>query len=227
MGFGQMTIPLFISSLPEGMTFAINDITKDVPENFWAHFSSPHAGEGFPRTVQPSEVTSAVAQNHRGLKLGEFMLRTDGAGFSSGQGGSFLVKFTIAGRPTGHEDAAEQNIQGTISIGTSEWGAFSRPDQTNFQWQIGDKSRTFTAKTPTLTYLDDTVIAVAYLPDQKSYIFGLTNEQDAIVKVMQGMVGGIIAGHKVLWSTAAGMVAGIGGTVFAVVAWGASKVDGI
>jgi hypothetical protein len=62
----------------------------------------------------------------------------------------------------------------------------SRPDQTNFSWQVGDNHRTFTAKTPTLTYLDDSCLAVAYLPNDKTYVFGVTNQQDFIVKVMQG-----------------------------------------
>ncbi|GJJ77408.1 hypothetical protein EMPS_09767 [Entomortierella parvispora] len=226
MGIGQMTIPLYVASLPEGMTFTINDVTKDVPANFWAYFSAPVTG-GWPRTIQASEVATAIEKGQRGMKIGEFDLRTDGFGLSSGQGGSFLIKFTIAGRPSAHPEAEIQNIQGTLCIGTSEWGTFSRPDQTNFQWQIAGQSRTFTAKTPTLSYLDDTVIAIAYVPEQKNYLFGVTNEQTFIVKVMQTMVGGILTGHKVLWSTTAGMVASIGGAAFAVVAWGASKIDGI
>ncbi|KAF8938328.1 hypothetical protein EDD21DRAFT_371031 [Dissophora ornata] len=226
MGIGQMTIPLYLASLPEGMTFTINEVTKDVPTNFWAYFSPASSGD-LPRAIQANEVATAHEKGQRGTKVGEFALRTDGAGFSSGQGGSFLVKFTIAGRPSAYPDAELQNIQGTLSIGTSEWGTFSRPDQTNFQWQIAGHSRTFTASTPTLAYLDDTVIAVAYVPEQKNYLFGVTNEQTFIVKAMQTMVGGIISGHKVLWSTAAGMVASIGGVAFAVVAWGVSKVDGI
>ncbi|KAL0948090.1 hypothetical protein HGRIS_010711 [Hohenbuehelia grisea] len=223
MGMGQMTIPIYLASLPEGMSFTIDEISKDVPSNFWAYFS----GKSTPRTISPEAVSEATSKGTRGVLLGEFMLRTDGFGLSSGQGASFLVKFTIAGRPDAYPDAVVQNMQGTLSIGTSEWGTFSRPDQTNFHWQIAGQSRTYTAKTPTLTYLDDSVIAVAYVPDQKSYLFGLTNEQTLIVKIMQTMVGGILTGHKVLWSTAAGMVAGIGGTVFAVVAWGVSKIDGI
>ncbi|BFZ63836.1 hypothetical protein YB2330_004972 [Saitoella coloradoensis] len=223
MGIGQMTIPLFLASLPAGMTFTIDEITKDVPENFWANFS----GDAAPRAIQPDAVSQATSEGKRGVRVGEFMLRTDGFGLSSGNGASFLMKFTIAGRPDAYPDAEVQNMQGTLSIGTSEWGTFSRPDQTNFVWQIAGQSRTFTAKTPTLTYLDDTVMAVAYVPEQKSYLFGVTNEQTAVVKVMQTMVGGIIAGHKVLWSAAAGMVSSIGGIAFGVVAWGAGQIDGI
>lgn len=223
MGIGKMTIPLFLGSLPAGMTFTIDEISKDVPANFWAHFS----GDSAPRTIHSEAVSQATSEGKRGVRLGECMLSTDGFGLSSGQGGSFLIKFTIAGRPNAYPDAEVQNIQGTLSIGTSEWGKVSRPDQTTFHWQVAGQSRTYTAKTPTLVYLDDTVLAVAYAPEQKSYMFGLTNEQTLIVKVMQGMVGGILTGHKVLWSTAAGMVASTGGVVFAVVAWGASKIDGI
>jgi len=58
-------------------------------------------------------------------------------------------------------------------------------------------------------------------------VFGVSNQQDFIVKLLQGGVGAIMTGHKLIWSTAAGWVAPIGGTAFAAVAWGASKIDGV
>lgn len=58
-------------------------------------------------------------------------------------------------------------------------------------------------------------------------MFGVTNEQDFIVKLLQGGVDAILTGHKLLWSTAAGMVASVGGYAVSVVAWSASKIDGI
>ncbi len=58
-------------------------------------------------------------------------------------------------------------------------------------------------------------------------MFGVTNQQDFLVKLMQGGVSAILAGHKALWSVAAGMVASIGGVAFAVVSFGAGAIDGI
>lgn len=226
MGIGQMTIPLFLSTLPEGMTFTVDEITQDVPSGFWAYFSKPN-GVTFPHTYQPSDITEGLPNNKRGAKIAEFALRTDGYGLHGGQGGSFVVKFTITGQPKDHPEALVQDTKGTLTIGTSEWGVFSRPDQTNFSWQIGDAHRTFTAKTPTLTYLDDSCLAVAYLPEERKYVFGVTNQQDFIVKLAQGGVSAVIAGHKMLWDAAAGLVASIGGVAFAVVSFGASQIDGI
>ncbi|CAM6002912.1 unnamed protein product [Sphagnum balticum] len=226
MGLGQMTIPIFLSTLPEGMTFTIDEISKDAPSGFWAYISLPN-GLTFPHTFRPSEITEGFSSNKRGARIAELDLRTDGSGLGGGQGGSFVIKFTINGRPNEHPDAPVQNTKGTLTVGTSEWGFFGRPDQTNFSWQIGDNHRTFTAKTPNLGSLDDSCLAVAYLPDNKTYVFGVTNQQDFIVKVMQGGVSAILAGHKVLWSTAAGLVAPIGGAAFAVVSFGASAIDGI
>lgn len=228
MGIGQMTIPLFLSTLPEGMTFTIDEITKDAPSGFWAYIGLPN-GVTFPHTFQPSDIAEGLPSNKRGARIAELALRCDGGffGLHGGQGGSFVIKFTIKGRPKDHPEAAVQDTKGTLTIGTSEWGVFSRPDKTNFSWQIGENHRTYTAATPTLTYLDDSCLAVAYLPEQKTYVFGVTNQQDFLVKVMQGGVDAIIAGHKVLWSAAAGMVASIGGIAFAVVSFGASKIDGI
>ncbi|RBR06806.1 uncharacterized protein FIESC28_10922 [Fusarium coffeatum] len=207
MGFGQMTIPLYLSG-------------------FWAQISYPN-GITFPHTFTPSDITEGQHNKYRGAKIAELRLRTDGWGLHGGHGGLFVVKFAISGRPKDHADLPGKNMKGSLSIGTSEWGFFSRPDKTNFIWQIEGQQRTFTASTPTLSYLDDSCLAVAYAPDEKKYVFRVSNQQDFIVKLLQGGVGAIISGHKLLWSTAAGWVAPIGGTAFAVVAWGASQIDGI
>ncbi|KAG8354354.1 hypothetical protein FVEN_g7642 [Fusarium venenatum] len=226
MGIGQMTIPLYLSALPEGMTFTVDEIKQDVPSGFWAYISYPN-GITFPHTFNLSDITEGQHNKLRGAKIAELALRTDGFGLHGGQGGSFVVKFTISGHPKDHADLPDQNITGSLSIGTSEWGVFSRPDQTNFMWQVEGQQRTFTAGTPTLTYLDDSCLAVAYVPEEQKYVFGVSNEQDFIVKLLQGGVDAILTGHKVLYSTAAGMVASFGGAAVAVVAWGASKIDGI
>lgn len=227
MGIGKITIPLFLSSLPEGMTLTIDDITKDVPSGFWAHISMPNGVSSFPHTFHPSSIAEGHPSNKRGAKVAEFCLMTDGFGLKGGNGGSFVVKFTIKGRPNDQPQALVQDTKGTLTIGTSEWGFFSRPDQVNFWWQIGDMHRTYTAKTPSLSYLDDSCMAVAYVPEEKAYVFGVTNQQDFIVKVMQGAVSGIIAGHQVLWATGAGLVTSIGGAVFGVVSFGIGQIDGI
>ena len=208
MGFGQMTIPLYLSVLPEGMTFTIDEINQDQPSGFWANISYPN-GITFPHTFTPSDITEGQHNKYRGAKIAELQLRTDGWGLHGGQGGSFVVKFTISGRPKDHADLPDQNMKGSLSIGTSEWGFFSRPDKTNFIWQIEGQQRTFTASTSTLSYLDDCCLAVAYASDEKKYVFGVSNQQDFIVKLLQGGV------------------APIGGTAFAVVAWGASQIDGV
>lgn len=226
MGIGTIAIPIFVSVLPKGVTLTIDSITKDAPSGFRAEMSLPN-GVSFPHTFTSQDVEDGRPSNERGAKVASLSLWTDGWGLHGGQGGSFLVKFTIKGRPEDHPEADEQNTSGQLTIGTSEWGVFSRPDQTNFVWTIGDKSATFTAKTPMLTYLDDSCIAVEYVPDKKAWVFGVTNQQDFIVKLMQGAVGGIIAGHKALWGVGAGMVASIGGVAVTVVAFGANYVDGL
>ena len=226
MGIGQLTIPIFVSTLPEGMTLTIDEITKDAPSGFWSHMSLPN-NMSFPHKFTTQEIKDGLPSNKRGAKVAELNLRTDGTGLGGGQGGSFLIKFTIQGRPDEYPEADVQNTKGQLTISTSEWGFFSRPDQTNFVWTIGDKSASYTAKTPTLAYLDDSCLAVGYVPDKKAYVFGVTNQQDFIVKLAQGAIKGVIAGHQVLWSAGAGMVTSIGGTVFAVVAFGAKYVDGI
>ncbi|KAH7183695.1 uncharacterized protein B0J16DRAFT_386769 [Fusarium flagelliforme] len=186
MGFGQMTIALYLSALPGGMTFTIDEIKQDAPSGFWAHISYPN-GITFPHTFTPSDITedSGTLPLHRWM--GD------------------------------HAALPERNIKGSRSIGTSEWGIFSRPDQTNFIWQIEGQQRTFRAPIPTLSYLDDSRLAVAYAPDEQKYVFGVSNQQDLIVKLLQGGVGAILTGHKLLYSTAAGMVASIGGTAVVVV----------
>ncbi|RFN48744.1 hypothetical protein FIE12Z_6999 [Fusarium flagelliforme] len=200
MGFGQMTIALYLSALPGGMTFTIDEIKQDAPSGFWAHISYPN-GITFPHTFTPSDVTEGQHNTLHGAKIAELLLCTDGWG----------------GHPQDHAALPEQNIKGSRSIGTSEWGFFSRPDQTNFIWQIEGQQRTFTAPIPTLSYLDDSRLAVAYAPDEQKYVFGVSNQQDLIVKLLQGGVGAILTGHKLLYSTAAGMVASIGGTAVVVV----------
>ncbi|KDQ16353.1 hypothetical protein BOTBODRAFT_31040 [Botryobasidium botryosum FD-172 SS1] len=226
MGIGKMTIPLYLTTLPEGMTFTLTSVSRDVPNGFWAH-ESLASNITLPHTFQHSDIVTGRDTNKRGARVGDFSLMTDGSGLHGGQGGSFVLKFTIAGRPNDHPEAPAQNTEGTLTIGTSEWGFFSRPDQTNFSWQIGDQHRTYTAKTPTLVYLDDSCLAIAWLPDQKIYVFGVDNQQDFIVKLMQGGVSAILAGHKVAWSTAAGSVAAFGGVAVAVVTFGAGYIDGI
>lgn len=226
MGLGTMTVPLYVTTLPEGMSLTVDDITKDEPSGFKASISQA-TDSSWPQTITHSDVTEGYAVSKRGAKVADIRFWTGGSGFGGGQGASVVVKFTISGRPVEDPDAPEQNATGTLIIGNSEWGFFSRPDKTNFVWQIGSQSRTFTAPTPTLTYLDDSCMAVAYAPDDKTYAFGVTNQQDFIVRLMQNAVSGIIAGHKGLWKTAAGMVASIGGVAFDVVSFGVGKLDGI
>lgn len=229
MGIGQMTIPLYLSALPEGMTLTIDEIVKNEPAGFWAHISQPHEVPSFPHTFRASDVAAGQPSNQRGAKIAELCLRTGGAtGLGGGQGGSFLLQFTLRGRPAAHPDApALQDVRGTLAVGTSAWGVFSRPDETSFAWEIEGRPHTFSAPTPTLGYLDDACLAVAYVPEEKKYVFGVSNQQDFIVKVMQGGVSGIIEGHKVLWSTAGGMVAAIGGVAVGVVEFGVGALDGM
>lgn len=226
MGVGRMTIPLFLSTLPEGMSFTVDEINMNVPSGFWGLIGGLPSGFTFPHTYTASDIAEGQPSNKRGAKIATLELATDGV-FQSGNGGSFVVKFTISGRPDAYPDLPVKTTKGTLTVGTSQWGWFSRPDQTNFSWQIGEQHQTYTAKTPTLTYLDDSCLAVAYFPDQKDYVFGVNNQQDFLVKLMQGAVGGIIAGHKAVWSVAAGWVAPIGGIAFSVVSFGASAIDGV
>jgi len=224
MGIGKMTIPLFLSTLPEGMTFTIDEFNPNVPKDFYAHITLPN-GITYPHTFTPSEIAAGSPSNHRGAKIAELILQTESA-FTSGQGASFLIKFTISGKPKDQPDAPVQNAKGTLTIGTSEWGTFTRPDQTTFSWQIGDQHQTYTAKTPTLTYLDDSCLVVGYVAAQKGYVFGVTNQQDFLVKLMQGGISGIIAGHKALYTLALGWVMPFPGALVGVVTFGASFVDG-
>ena len=229
-GFGKMTIPLWIASLPKNMTFTITDITPVQPKGMTAFYNLGR-GVKLPISITGDAVSTALANKNTpyGVSVGEFSLMTGNSGFGGGQGGSFNIKFNIAGLPPAAASAnlPAQNINGQLTIATSEWGFFARPDQTIFTWTVGSGgSGTYSAKTKTLTYLDTTVLAVAYLPDTTQYVFGLTNTQTTIVKIAQAMVGGIIEGHKALWSYGAGLVVGIGGTVFSVVAWAASSLNG-
>jgi hypothetical protein len=56
-------------------------------------------------------------------------------------------------------------------------------------------------------------------------VFGIRNQQDFIVKLMQGGMNTILAGYKILYSMAAGSVCPIGGTMIAVVTFGANFMD--
>lgn len=225
MGIGQMTIPLYLSALPEGMTLTIDEVIPNTPPGMYTHFVEPYKIT-IPHTFTTQEINADRPSNNRGAKILEFKLRTDGA-FDSGQGGSFLVKFTIKGRPDEYPDAEVQNTQGTLTIGTSEWGRIYRPDQTNFVWTIGDQSQTYSAKTPTWTYLDDSVIIVSYVPENKAYVFGVTNQQDFLVKIMQQAVAGISIGHKILWTKVGTMIALPAGVIVGVVTFGADVVNSL
>ncbi|KAF9343815.1 hypothetical protein BGX34_006337 [Mortierella sp. NVP85] len=231
MGIGQLGIPLYLASLPDGMTFTINEVTQNVPTNFWA--STDRIGE-LPRTIKASDVATACKSDPRGTYIGGFELRTGGFGLSSGQGGSFLVKFTISGRPSAYPDVAPQDMQGALSIGTSKWGTFSRPDKIVFQWQIAGTSSTFTADVPMLTSPDNSLINIGYAPDKSNYVITISSQQSTIIKILQGMIGGIFAGHAAIWSYGAGLAAATVGTAtavgtaaYAAVAWAAHKTDGI
>ena len=219
-----MTILLYIAAIPKGMTFTIDEINPTTPSGMWTNMS-PYS-TSFPQTYTAQEIADGKPSNHRGAKVCELMLRTAST-FDSGPGGSFLLKFTIKGRPDEYPDADVQDTKGQLTIGTTEWGRFSRPDQTTFSWTIDGRSQTYTAKTPTLTYLDDSCMLLSYVPESKAYVFGVTNQQDFLVKLTQGAVGAIVTGHKFLWSSAAGLVTSIGGAVVGVVAFGASRIDGI
>ncbi|KAK8061646.1 hypothetical protein PG994_008012 [Apiospora phragmitis] len=114
-----MTIPLFISALPEGMPLTIDEISKDEPAGFWAHISLPNA-ISFPHTFRQSDIAAGLPNNQRGAKVAELQLGTGGSGLGGGQGGSFLVKFTLNGRPDAHPNAHElRDVQGRLTIGTS------------------------------------------------------------------------------------------------------------
>lgn len=119
-----MTIPLYLSALPEGMSFTVDDIKKEEPSGFWAHISYPN-GITFPHTFKLSDITEGQHNKLRGAKIADIALRTDGWGLHGGQGGSFVVKFTISGQPKDHADLPAQNMTGSLSIGTSAWGIIS------------------------------------------------------------------------------------------------------
>lgn len=212
---GVMRIPLYLGVLPPNMTFTIDEITETVPKGMRAY----RGARPLPIKVSADEVATATKAGQRGVQLGTYELATTSA-LGGGQGASFLIKFTIAGRPSEANGTAVQDVKGTVTIGTSEWGTFGRPDNTIFNWQIANSPHgVYTAKTPTLTYLQDTVIAIAYAPENKAYMMGMTNQAPAIVKLMQTAVGGIVAGHALLWGAAAGMVGTIAGVAMNVVIW--------
>lgn len=135
---------------------------------------------------------------------------------------------------------AEAHITGTLTIGTSTWGLFTRPDKTNFFWTIDgvkplpgpdgtptSSHGTFTADTPYLGYLEDSCITVTAIPEKGAYGLGVSNQQDLLVKILQGAVPAIMAGHLLVWGHAAGWVIASGATVVKAVVWVAEKSDKI
>ena len=240
-----MTIKSIDADTPKGM-FTYNQYKIGLPKTFTVspfYISQTPHNPLLRSTIlifpQSADIASQLPNNNRGAKIAELLLQTDGA-FDSGNGGSFLLKFSINGRPTAHPEAEECNVTGTLHIGTSEWGTISRPDTTTFAWTIDAKKaadapdgsatslhRTYTADTPTLGYLQDSCITFGYDAELKAYAFGLSNQQDLLIKILQGGVGGIITGHKLLWTAAAGWVLPFGGPAVGVVVWVASKVDGL
>lgn len=224
MGIGQMTIPLFISNIPAGMSITIHSITPTTPSNMWSHMTFP-GGLTLPHTFTAADIEASRPSNNRGSQIVELQLRTNGA-FDSGDGGSFHLTFSISGRPDEFPDAELlANKPGTLTISTSKWGKLARPDQTHFVWVIDGASETYSEDTPTLTYLDNSCILLSWHPEKKAYVFGVTNQADFVVGLMQNAVSLILTGHNVLWATAGGWVCSIGGTAVKVVAFGAAFVN--
>ena len=53
----------------------------------------------------------------------------------------------------------------------------------------------------------------------------MNNEQDWLVKILQGAVPAIMAGHVLLWSTVGGWVMPFGKAAVGVVVWAAGQTD--
>lgn len=253
MGIGKMVVPLFLSTLPEGMTFTIASLDANTPSGMYTYnmftLGLPHTYSVRISTSifkhdhtdlrQASDISSGATNNKRGAKLAELTMACDGA-FNSGTGGSYLMKFMIKGRPTAHPEMPEAHISGTLTVSTSDWGTFSRPDTTHFNWtidgvkpllgpegQASSNHGTFSASTPYLGYLEDSCITVLAIPDKGAYAFGVANQQDLLVKVLQLSVPAILAGHVLAWGYAAGWVIAGGAGVVKAVVWVAEKADKI
>ncbi|KAL0942737.1 uncharacterized protein CTRU02_200623 [Colletotrichum truncatum] len=223
-----MRIPLYVGMLPPNMTLTIDKIIETKPSgvDLWE--------EGVPKL--PFTITSAQAETNRnkgwrGVRIGDFVSSMSGFGLGKNAGGVFDIRYTIAGRPDEAAGTGVQNIQGWLTISTSDWGILGRPDTTNFQWKVGESSvETYVADTPDLTYLDDTVITVVYVPESKEYMVGVTNQADTIVKFMQTAVKGILTLHEVavdgVIDLAGGHVAAVAaGLGMKAVSWAAEEIS--
>ncbi|KAL0934131.1 uncharacterized protein CTRU02_210930 [Colletotrichum truncatum] len=210
-GIGRLKYPLYLTTLPKNMTFTLNEIAKNIPKGMEAWVED---GKKLPYTVSNADVEAAKKRGAKGVLLGRFAMQTGGSGFGGGTGSSFNIKYTISGRAPEAAGTAVQKTPGTLTISTSDWGVFGRPDTTTFSWNVGQSGwGTWTAKTPTLVSPDDAFIAVAYVPKMKAYIFSLTTDTDSITKFMRGMVGAVLTLHEVVLSAGSsslGTVASLG-----------------
>jgi hypothetical protein len=119
------------------MSFTVDEIKQDVPSGFWAHTSFPH-GITFKHTFQSSDITKGLPNNKRGVKIAD-LLRADGFRLHGGQGGSFVIQFTIKGQPKDHAETPVQDTQGILFAPTQLFLRLAR----NFSYIKLEKSFIF------------------------------------------------------------------------------------
>ncbi|EFQ25706.1 hypothetical protein CGRA01v4_02221 [Colletotrichum graminicola] len=211
--FPRIKTKVFLSLLPDDVKFTVNEIKMDKPDGSQAW---REGGPAVPFTIATSEVTAAIAKKWRGVYLGELAMQKDKAG----EGSSFHIKYTISS-----PSSAAKVVSGTLTIGSTTWGAVSRPDHITYSWQLGDSGwGTWTSEVLGLSSPDDTFITVGYVPEKQIYAFGLTTKTDAITKFLGSVVRGIINFHTIALSAGSSSLGTVASVGIKVALAGASKL---
>ncbi|KAM0231460.1 hypothetical protein ACHAPO_008570 [Fusarium lateritium] len=193
MGIGTMTFPLYIKKMPDNMRFTVTEVKGLNP---------PNNGEWYYWNNCPATPFTVDLEKREGF-LGEFRLSPNSV-TQSGQGPKFEVRFTIEGTsPTG----VTSSRNGWLTISTSEWGWFARPDNGLITFVFdGSAAETLLFNTPILAYLDDCNIVVEWLKNESAVGMTVTSDKTTIKQLCEYAIGGILTAHEKAASWVVGKV---------------------
>ncbi|KAJ9662719.1 hypothetical protein H2201_006003 [Coniosporium apollinis] len=149
------------------------------------------------------KIPFTVDINKREGYIGEFILAADGA-FQDGVGPNFGIKFQVSGTsPTG----VESTRNGYITLSTSEWGTFGRPDHGHVTFVFdGSAAHTYMYNTPTFSYLDGINIAIRWLEKENAVGITVSMDKTLIKEICDRAIRGILYAHEKAADWAVGKV---------------------
>ncbi|KAF3314996.1 hypothetical protein TWF173_004212 [Orbilia oligospora] len=192
---------LYLSQLPEGLRFTVTAVTPSVPDSsgwgakFQNSFVSPNPIYHNHNQDRPSFEVS-VSKN--GGSIGVATLDGNHGIFNGRHGGKVEISFRVEGTTEMGGRPVRFDRKGFITVSSSDWHWFSRPDYSNISFCLDDDAPANVSLSVPATISgmpDHAYFGIRVGPGTDQMGIACSSSKELVDKILDHMISGIFAVH--------------------------------